>query len=210
MRPLAGQLRPRQAAPDATEALLGPSHPLARALDDSRRVRRQLAAVAAVMLGAGAAAAVEGTGEPSLFIAGAITLIAWCCRLALLGERTRREARRAVIDGRECVPLACIRAECRRLADPWLHQHLARWAEELAQGATAWPAPSLWSAAAVRACAPQLREVARLIRAGQTGVRGMAMLERLLTSGVMPAHGDDARALTEELGRIRYHLCSQR
>jgi hypothetical protein len=57
---------------------------------------------------------------------------------------------------------------------------------------------------------PQLRDLARLLRTDAAGVRGIALLDRLVTSGTSPLYGTRVAPLRDELGRIRYFLgCDQ-
>src|SRR3712207_3963264 len=70
------------------------------------------------------------------------------------------------------------------------------------------PAPPLWSVPVLRPPEPELRELARLLRAGGADIGGVAMLEQLRCSGAKP-DGNDQRALIEQLGRIRYHLIAR-
>jgi len=200
--------RRAEAEPSDPAALLGPTHPLARALEDRSREIERVMVSAAVLAGAGGAT-LTASAAPSLSIAAAIALSAFGVRLAFICDRVRCEALRAVIDGRDGVPLACLRAERRRLEDPRHQEHLAAWAEALAHVHAEAPAPSIWSVRVLRAAEPELREVARLLRAGHTGTRGVAMLDQLLRSGATPLYGNDERALVEQLRRIRYHLCAR-
>jgi len=62
-----------------------------------------------------------------------------------------------------------------------------------------------WVAAPV---AGQLRVVAELLRGACPGLRGVALARRLLTDGDSPLYGRDVEALREELGRVRFSLCS--
>jgi hypothetical protein len=55
---------------------------------------------------------------------------------------------------------------------------------------------------------PQLRELARSLHADGAGVRGVALLDRLITSGSSPLYGARVEPLRDELGRIRYLLGS--
>jgi hypothetical protein len=60
--------------------------------------------------------------------------------------------------------------------------------------------------AVVAAVTGELGEIARLLRSGEAAVRGVAMLERLLTDGASALYGEDVRTLREELHRIRFIL----
>jgi len=90
-----------------------------------------------------------------------------------------------------------------------IRRGLVDWTEGLPRVHVNAPAPPLWSVRVLRAAEPELSELARLLRAGHTGIRGVAMLEQLLCSGALPLYGNDERAFVEQLGRIRYHLCAR-
>jgi DNA-binding CsgD family transcriptional regulator len=90
-----------------------------------------------------------------------------------------------------------------------IRRGLVDWTEGLPRVHVNAPAPPLWSVRVLRAAEPELSELARLLRAGHTGIRGVAMLEQLLCSGALPLYGNDERTFVEQLGRIRYHLCAR-
>ena len=45
-----------------------------------------------------------------------------------------------------------------------------------------------------------------LLRSGTGGVRGVALMEGLLTCGYSSLYGDEVSVLRGELGRVRYYL----
>jgi hypothetical protein len=63
----------------------------------------------------------------------------------------------------------------------------------------------LADARVIRATAPELREVAGLLRAGPPA-QGVALVEWLLTSPATPLYGAEVDPLRQELGRARYLL----
>jgi len=199
--------QPAKTESSAPAALLGPSHPLTRALEDRRRETERVMATVAVLVGT-AVAALTASAAPALSLAAAMALLVFAVRLAFVCDRVRREALQAVIDGHDSLPLECLREQRRRLADAPYQEHLAAWAEGLTQVHADALAPPLWSVPVLRAAEPELRELARLLRSGDAGVRGVAMLEQLLSCGATP-YGNDQRALIEQLGRIRYHLIAR-
>ena len=64
----------------------------------------------------------------------------------------------------------------------------------------------LFTARVIRPLAAQLSEIAGLLREGSPEVRGVALVERLLTSGGSPLYGTNIDLLREELRRARYLL----
>jgi hypothetical protein len=59
---------------------------------------------------------------------------------------------------------------------------------------------------AVRAVAPELRELAALLRADTCDVRGVALLQSLQACGGSPLYRDSTQPLREQLSRARYLL----
>lgn len=75
-------------------------------------------------------------------------------------------------------------------------------------GGTCGFGPPFYRSHVLAAVEPQLLDVARLLDAEGAGVRGIAMLDRLITSGTSPLYGSRVEPLRDELGRIRYLLGS--
>ena len=53
---------------------------------------------------------------------------------------------------------------------------------------------------------PEVRRLAEQLRGEPSGARAVALVERLLTSGMSPLYGRDAEVLREELRRLQYLL----
>jgi hypothetical protein len=64
----------------------------------------------------------------------------------------------------------------------------------------------LFSVGVIRAVAPQLRQVATLLRGEGAQVGGVAAVESLLTSPASCLYGFRVEPLRQELGRARYLL----
>ena len=64
----------------------------------------------------------------------------------------------------------------------------------------------LYSTRLIRAVAPDLAEIARLVRSGDPGLRGVATTQRLLCDGTSALYGHDVDVLRQELHRIRFLL----
>ena len=60
----------------------------------------------------------------------------------------------------------------------------------------------------IREAAPELRHVADLLRAGPA-VRGVALVEWLLTSAATPLYGSEVEPLRQELWRAVYLLAER-
>jgi hypothetical protein len=192
------------------EGLLGASHPLAVLLHMWETAIEQVLGVAAVQA---AGVGLMCGGAPfglSLALAAAVVQIALGCRLALLVTARRDLCLELIIEGRAGLPLAAVEHEWRRL-DPRRRACLARSIEEvagLADRRRTRPAQRrpLFVGRVVRQVAPQLRETARLLRADDAAAPGVALVERLVTSGTSPLYGSEVEPLRRELGRARYLL----
>jgi hypothetical protein len=189
------------------EAVLGLGHPLVCAMERVRVVIAQMLVTGALSAGAVVTAAHESSAAPLALAAGVVEL-GLACRLAVCLDRKREEARNLIADGRDELPLAVVQKERRRLADPRHRAHLARWTDGLTLGGDGWPAHPIGSVGTFRAVTPELREVAALLRSGTGGIRGVALMEKLLTRGCSSLYGNEAGALRGELGRVRYYLRS--
>ena len=191
--------------------MLGPTHPLAAVLRGFDRAREELVAVTAAQ----AAGVVFLNGGMrfgmSLAVAGLVVQVALCLRLAECRVRRREVCLQLIVGGRERLPLACVERERRRLLDPRTSRELARSIEnmlEVAADPTRIPVrtPPLFSVETIRAVAPQLRQVATLLRGDGAQVRGVAAVEWLLTSPASCIYGFRVELLRQELGRARYLL----
>jgi hypothetical protein len=193
------------------EALLGPGHPLVCLFRRFDTAFEQLVSVTAVQ-GAGL---VFLSGNLrfglSLAIAGLVVQVGLGCRLAALRARRRELCLELIIGGRQALPLACILRERRRLLDPRTPEQLATSIDEILQTA-AGPLPlhpavrPIFYLRVIRRVAPELRQVASLLRGDAPCVRGVAAVEWLLTSSATPLHDVHVEPLRQELGRARYLL----
>jgi hypothetical protein len=186
-----------------TEARLGVGHPLSVALWAARRTLDQLLVVAVVQLAA-AALAVEGYGTGPALLLAASVVQAWLgFRLLLLAESRRVACLNLLVEG--CPPgeVPALAREWRRLSDSRRRAELADSLEDLA--ASSEPQP-YFSVLVVTAVAPELRELAALIRDDAAGPRGVAFVERLVRYGTSPVYGRAIEPLRAELARARFLL----
>jgi hypothetical protein len=164
--------------------------------------------VAAVELGALALWWVNASYARALAIGAGVVQVALGLRLANLRVQRRELCLELVSGGREHLPLDVVARERRRLDDPRHRARLAASLEHLADmrvrsGERRRPICSRRVLAAVE---PQLRDIAGRLRAGGVDVRGVALLDRLVTSGSSPLYGEEVGALRNELARSRYWL----
>lgn len=200
---------------DLVEALLGAAHPLARVLRQWQTTLEQGLAVA--VLGVlGALGVLVGVGQSAvapLLLAVAVVQTGLSVRLWMLSCARRQLCLELIAAGVGPLPLRAFEAEWLRLQDPACIRRLARSLDRILAVAArpqldvAGPRP-LFSVRVARAVSPELREVAHLLRTGTTAVRGVAVLEHLLTTCTSPLYGSDVAALREELRRLRYLLAT--
>jgi hypothetical protein len=192
------------------EVWLGAGHPLVRLLDRCETAFEQLVSVTAVQ----AAGVVFLLGDwsfgLSLAVAAAAVQVAVGCRVAALGAFRRQLCLELIANGNTGLPLPCIERLGRRLLDGRTLEQLASSIDEMVQAAVrpgALPAAArpLADRRVIRAAAPELRQVASLLRGGPA-VRGVALVEWLLTSPATPLYGTEVEPLRQELRRACYLL----
>jgi hypothetical protein len=209
--------RKRPVAPEgagaglSAEALLGAGHPLVAVLYACGATVEGIVAVAAVQVGALALWWVNASYARALAIGAGVVQVALGVRWASLRVQRRELCLELVIAGREHLPLAVVARERQRLDDPRRQAQLATSLEHLAamsvqrrrRGERQRPICSRRVLAAVE---PQLRDVAARLRDGGVNLRGVALLDRLVTSGSSPLYGEETGPLRDELARSRYWL----
>jgi hypothetical protein len=184
-------------------------------LEACRTVRRQMFAVATVQAAAAATLPYAPRLGGALLMAATIVQLGLALRLLILVATRDDTLRELIVTGRSACELAPLAHERRRLADPRRRRRLAGSLEQLADMGER---PASYRAGArpyfnprvVRAIAPELREVAAVLRSDECDVRGVALLQNLQCCGASPLYGDIAEAARTELGRARYLLRSGR
>jgi hypothetical protein len=194
-------------------SLLGPTHPLTRAMRDSGAVTRQARAVA-MLFAAAVTAALNGLAWAWAGVAGSVAVLAGLGAAALvIRVRARWAAREVIADGGERLPLAPIERERTRLLAEDTRSTLAGTLERmLAQAAVTtdrFAPPSLrpvFDVGVVQTLADDLRALAVALRDEPAAARGVALAEALVTWGGSSLYGDGVEPLRAELGRLRYLL----
>jgi hypothetical protein len=198
-------------ASERSIAALWLGHPLAGVLREAETVFGQLVSVTALQ----AAGVVLLFGNLrsglSLAIAGVVVQVELVCRLAALRARRREVCLELIVAGRQRLPLACVAREWRRLLNPRTVEQLARSVDDILTVAAQRPplhpaARPIFYIRVIRRVAPELRQVALLLRGGRPCARGVAAVEWLLTSPESPLYSVDVKSLRQELGRARYLL----
>lgn len=187
---------------------LGPGHPLVQSLSRSETACQQLVTATA----AGAAGVVWYVGDwafgLSLAMAAAVVQALLACRLVVLRQGRRDLCLDLVVRGGERLPLPCIQRLRLDLVDRRARERLASSIDELVRaaghsGSRCKLIHPLADRRVVRAVAPDLREVASLLRC-DPAVQGVALVEWLLTSPATPLYGSEIEPLRAELRRARY------
>ena len=173
----------------------------------------EIVVVAAVQVAAVVFLFVEAPFALALMVAAAVVQLALDTRFAMLRAYRRELCLDLVIGGRERLPLAVLERELRRLRDPQFQARLARAVEDFADIADhdrreIGLGPPVYDRRVLAAVEPQLRDLVRSLRADAVAVRGVALLDRLITAGTSPLYGTRVGPLRDELGRIRYLLRS--
>jgi hypothetical protein len=189
------------------EAALGAGHPLVGVLGRVEGVFEQIVLVTGVQ--AAGVLMFSGRIRLSLLIAAAVVQLALLSVLAALRLRARELCLELIVAGRASLPLACIGRACRRLLDPHTREELAKSVDEVVELA-ARPRPGaprpLCDVRVIRAVAPELSQIASLLRGARPSVRGVALVDWLLSSAATPLYGPSIEPLRQELGRARYLL----
>lgn len=207
----AATLRPRECA--RAEAELGPVHPLVVVLGRYRTAVEQVATITVVQA-ADLFLLLQHTPLAVPVLHACIGVqIPLALRIAWLAAERRDVCRDLIIDGRQGLPLASVEREVDRLVDVERRASLAgsldRLVDEAAQPGFGCPRCVVYEPALLRAVAEELEAVARALGERDAGVRGVALVESLLTSGRSPLHGNEVAPLREELGRARYFLAGR-
>jgi hypothetical protein len=192
----------------AARVLLGDAHPLVVVLQRSCNAFEQVLAVGAVELVAWLLIYRSAPLGPSLATAAGLVLVALGLRIMILRQSARDISVQMIAAGSGPLPLAASEREWRRLEDPRHREQLAHALEEIADTAVRRSRchPSsrpLYDVRVVRMVEPQLREIAELLRDGVEAPRGVAVVERLITSGLSPLYGADVEPLRDEVRQAR-------
>ena len=145
-----------------------------------------------------------------LAVAAVVVLAALALRAALLVCTSRERALDLIAQGRGSLALAPVERQRQRLLDPDHRERLARSLDAIRDEAERWKGTRsvrpVFSVRVVRAAAPELTRVARLVRGDHAPLAGIAMTERLVTDGCSPLYGEDLELLLQALRRTRFLL----
>jgi hypothetical protein len=153
----------------------------------------------------------SGWGSVCRSRSGVVVQVGLACRVAALRAHRRDVCLELIVAGRERLPLACVAREWRRLLNLRTAEQLAGSVDEILRVVAQRPplhpaARPIFHIGVIRRVAPELHQVASLLRAGRPCVRGVAAVEWLLTSAESPLYDVDVESLRRELGRVRYLL----
>ena len=188
------------------QEVLGADHPLARALDRVGVLRRQagVTALAAVASAVGLLADVDWA--PPALTAAIVVELVLALGLAMAVSEARERARDLVIAGDE-VDVPVVARQRRRFLSRRQHLVLASSLEDLVRCAERADRDMggllpLHDPLLIRRVGPELLALASELRSAAVEVRGVARIERLLTSGSSPLYGKQIEELRAELVRI--------
>ena len=192
---------------DEPEAVLGHEHPLARAEQRMRKVRRQLVAVVALLVGAAVVLLVRLGDTRGLLLAAGLVL-AWLGISFVTASASRRDrALDLIAEGRDALPLDAVRRQRQRLLNPRHARDLARSLDHIRSESRPGArrrtfGPPLYFPAVIRQLDEELARIVELLRSPAPGIVAVARAERLLGGERSPLYGEDPRRLGEELRRI--------
>jgi hypothetical protein len=190
---------------------LGDDHPLVRVLCRTSAAMRHLLSVAVVLVFAAVAWFDGAHVAPALIAAAAVVEVALALQLASLRWLARERACDLIIQGRADLPLDDVRRQRRRLLDRAHCDDLADWLDRtsaVAERSLRSPhqPAGFFNARVILAVRAELVDISARLREDAPGVRGVALVERLLSEGGSPLHGGSVSALRQELRRIRFML----
>jgi hypothetical protein len=166
--------------------------------------------VVAAVLGAGIVAGIaRAPWTGALTISGAIVLCGFALVAVALRQQVREQAVQLILAGRECLPVAAVQAQCRRLLAPRTRRALARSLDAMVHRALHPPNPPvrgvrpIFDVAVVAAVSGELVAVAALLRSRDVSVVGVALAEWLLTNADSPLYGHEVGPLRDDLGRVK-------
>lgn len=193
--------------------VLGPHHPLARALDLREVLLRQSTVTGVVLALSATAVLLRADWAGPVLVAGALVQLVLGVLLMAAVMLSRDRARDLLIEGCD-VGLPVLARERRRLLALRRREALAASLEDLVRSAERWgrtPNPSrpVYEGFIVRQVAPELLAVAADLRAATVGVCGVARVERLLTTGTSPLYGPMSDELRAELALIAAGLAGR-
>jgi hypothetical protein len=204
--PVAARARPSSDARGI--GILGPEHPLVRAIDACHIAMRQCTIVVAVLCGSGIAY-LEGRGWAApVAIAAAITVAILAVVAVSLRQRMSDRAIDVILEGREDVGIAVVQRERERLRSARTQLALARSFMEMVNQAThpqklqMRGSRPLYHLAVVAPATSELLELVSELERESVSTTGVARAERLITDAASPLYGLEPGALRAELRRI--------
>ncbi len=169
--------------------VLGLDHPLTRASDALDATVKQLLVVVGLFAGGVAASIEDARWGRELAIAAGVVLLGFAFAAWIRAQTRRDRALDLILEGRESLPLAVVQRECRRLASRRTRQALARTLDSMIRETlqrrplVLRSARPLLSRALITETQYEIRAVVRLLLGETVTVRGVALVERVMTRG---------------------------
>jgi hypothetical protein len=188
--------------------VLGPAHPLTRAMQAGHGVARQALVVATTLAAAITASVNEIAWAPAVALAAAVVLAGLGAIALRLRLGANQAARDLIAGGREELPLAPVQRERRRLLRARNRAALATSLERLSAQATTprsrfapYPPPLFDVSVAPGRRRPALDRGRPARRPGQRARH--LLVEHLASWGGSSLYGRDVEPLRDDLGRVR-------
>jgi hypothetical protein len=192
--------------------VLGLDHPLTRASEALDATVKQLLVVVALLAGGLAASLEHARWGREVAISAGLVLAVFAFVAWIRAQARRDRVLDLILEGREALPLSVIQRECRRLAALRTRRSLASTLESMVEETLQRgrlgrrSARPLLSRALVTEAQDEMRSIARLLLGETARIRGVALVERVVTHGESPLYGDNSTALRSELARARVLL----
>jgi hypothetical protein len=188
---------------------LGAGHPLTRVAERRATTLEQALAVTIVLCLSLAALVFGASWATSIIISAIVVQFSLAFRAALLTLEARAHSLDLIIAGRSQVPLAPVARQRGRLLDRDHRYQLARSLAQMRSIAMHPPqavAAPIFRIAVVAAVTDELAKAAELLLRPGADVRGVALVESLLSDGTSALYGDNVDALRAELRRVHFAL----
>jgi hypothetical protein len=183
---------------------LDDAHPLAESLEEVRTLRRQTLVSVGVLIACTARLATHGRWAAALTLAAALVAAVCAARLLAALQAHARLVLDLLADGRDAPALREVVRLRDRLAGRSRRAELADTLDAIATAPDRGAA--LVNLRVAHEAAQDLHATARALRGGAPGLRGVALVERLVGDGCSALYGTSADTLSYELRRARYHL----
>jgi hypothetical protein len=188
-------------------ALLGPQHPLSRAVETLHRITDQALAVTAVLVGSLVGLA-GGTGWALwMAVAAVVVLAVLALRAAMVEQQERLAALALIAAGHDTLPVEAVQRQRRKLVAERRRSALAGTVADLLKEASH-PRPPvrgvrpLYDPRVVRAVSTELEHLIDQLEDDRAPAATLARTQLLIIDGTSALYGHEPEPLRDELRRI--------